>query len=707
VVLLTGDKSIAAFHELKKQTKILPSIEFIDNQKPVLAEIAKFYAPFRHNLLTSHYQKNLANKELITQMINTQLVQLSNPFVSETLAYDPRLNLADYLNQSFSQLGNFEYTQGIANVLYEDKRYFIARLQLAVDGFSLKKGQLLAEQLQSIFAELTDQYAVELFYSGVVFHTSAASEQAEFEISVFGGFSLFSVILLVLFVFRSVMPLVTASLVIAIASFYGFTAILLLFKDIHLLTLVFAVTLIGIVIDYCFHVFIALEKKQIRNIRTPLILGFITTVLGYSALMLSPLELLTQVAVFMVFGLFGALLTVLMVLPKMSKLIQLTISPLALKISLRIQHSLKYLANYQKAIFVSLLLSIITLLMYQPLTFNDDVRLLNSSPKNLLAHEKVVSKVVGYQRSQRIIIKANSIQLLLERQEKVIQQLSSAQTGLVFKGLFNLLPSIKLQQLNFKQLKKADDLGIFKQGLAITDLQDYITEFSPLTFDAFIKNRALKLLADTYIADYEVGSLDSKTQLFGEKSELKHELSHEYVLWFEVNGKLLNEDNRQWLDKQAKVKLFNKAADVSIVLAEYRNGILTLLMIAFAVVGTVLMLRYGVKTGLVGLFATSISAIGALLLTQWFNGYLNIFNLLGVLLILALAIDYVIFYIEHGIKSQTVLAITLSALSSALVFGVLGMSVTPAVYSFGITVMFGIVLIFLLAPLAWDKNRSQ
>ena len=69
------------------------------------------------------------------------------------------------------------------------------------------------------------------------------------------------------------------------------------------------------------------------------------------------------------------------------------------------------------------------------------------------------------------------------------------------------------------------------------------------------------------------------------------------------------------------------------------------------------------------------------------------------MLILALAIDYLIFYRERGLIQSNVVAISLSAVSSILVFGMLSFSKTPAVFSFGITVMFGITFIYLLAPM--------
>ena len=101
VILVSGDDALAAYHALQNKIFTLAGISLIDNKMHSLADVSQFYLPYRHNLLSASYQDNLINKEAVTQMINAQLVQLSNPFVSETLAFDPRLNLADYLNKSF------------------------------------------------------------------------------------------------------------------------------------------------------------------------------------------------------------------------------------------------------------------------------------------------------------------------------------------------------------------------------------------------------------------------------------------------------------------------------------------------------------------------------------------------------------------------------------------------------------------------------
>ena len=63
-----------------------------------------------------------------------------------------------------------------------------------------------------------------------------------------------------------------------------------------------------------------------------------------------------------------------------------------------------------------------------------------------------------------------------------------------------------------------------------------------------------------------------------------------------------------------------------------------------------LIARYGIKQGLLSTLAIGLSAVSAVIFTNLISEHLNIFNLLGILLILALAIDYVIFYQEQGIK---------------------------------------------------------
>jgi predicted exporter len=645
---------------------------------------------------------------MMTQLITSQLIQMNNPFVSSTLAAAPRLNLADHLNTELNLLSSIEVFKDIPSVLVENERYFISQLSLKIAGFSLKESQRVNHQILNVIQQIESDYGVSITYSGVVFHTAYASEQAEFEISSFGLLSLIGVIILILSVFRSLKPLLLSSLTLSIAILYGLTGIVIFFDELHLLTLVFAVTLIGIVIDYCFHRFVCDENlapnistqkstagHQASNnhyikpsiINKPLLLGFVTTVLGYFGLFYSPLALLSQVAVFMIFGLLGGLLTVTILLPHLKWLSHISVMPWALIFAKSMQKNSVKLVGRRSVIYTTLLVITFGGVFFAPLNFNDDVRLLNSSPLLLLENETKMARILNYEHNQRIVVVAESVEKLLQRQEEAINQLNG-QSSLVIKSIAGLLPSKHKQQLHHQMIKNASDKGVFNQGLEIIGLADSVSGFKSLTYSNF-KISQLSSLSTLYMTKFSTNESNSKG------SDVNN-----FTLWIDVSGDKLDETNRLWLAEQNDMRIFDKPAQVSKSLTTYRENLFYLLAVAFVLVFLVLLLKYGIKQGAIGLLTIALSSIISLSLSQYFLGQLNIFNLLALLLILALAIDYVIFYQEHGLAPRTCLAIMLSAISSALVFGMLAFSSTPAVQSFGLTVMFGIVAIFILAPLS-------
>lgn len=711
-IALSGKQAIPAYQEMQKKLSIISTVELSEFQLPSLSEITQFYLPYKDNFLSERYLKNINDSAVMTQLITSQLIQMNNPFVSSTLAAAPRLNLADHLNAELNLLSRIEIFKNIPSVLVENERYLISQLSLKIAGFSLKESQRVNHQILNVIQQIESDYGVLITYSGVVFHTAYASEQAEFEISSFGLLSLLGVIILILSVFRSLKPLLLSTITLSIAILYGLTGIVILFDELHLLTLVFAVTLIGIVIDYCFHRFVCDENSalnisnnispekspagsQASNnfyvkpsiINKPLLLGFVTTVLGYFGLFYSPLALLSQVAVFMIFGLLGGLLTVTMLLPHLKWLSHIRVVPWSLTFAKSMQKNSVKLVERRIAIYLTLLVITFGGIFLAPLNFNDDVRLLNSSPQLLLENEAKMAKILNYENNQRIVVAADSVEKLLQRQEEAINQLTG-QSKLIIKSIAGLLPSQQKQLLHHQKIKNASDKGVFNQGLANIGLTDFVSDFKALTYSDF-KTSELNSLSTLYITKFSTNELNSVVANVDN-----------FTLWIDVSGEKLDEKNRLWLAQQSDMRIFDKPAQVSKSLTTYRENLFYLLAIAFVLVFLVLLLRYGIKQGIMGLMPIALSSMISLSLSQYFLGQLNIFNLLALLLILALAIDYVIFYQEHGLAPRTCLAIMLSAISSALVFGMLAFSSTPAVQSFGLTVMFGIIAIFILAPLS-------
>ena len=82
-----------------------------------------------------------------------------------------------------------------------------------------------------------------------------------------------------------------------------------------------------------------------------------------------------------------------------------------------------------------------------------------------------------------------------------------------------------------------------------------------------------------------------------------------------------------------------------------------------------------------------------------FGQPLQLFNVLALMLLLGMGIDYGIFLIEHRGDASAWLAVCVGAASTWLSFGLLGLSQTPALRAFGLTLLFGIGLVWLISPL--------
>jgi predicted exporter len=124
-----------------------------------------------------------------------------------------------------------------------------------------------------------------------------------------------------------------------------------------------------------------------------------------------------------------------------------------------------------------------------------------------------------------------------------------------------------------------------------------------------------------------------------------------------------------------------------------------LLVAGHAGVLLALALRYGRRAWRAWL-PTAIATLGTLALLALFGQPLQLFNVLALALLLGIGIDYGIFLMERETTDagSAWLAVVLGAASTWLSFGLLALSSTPALRSFGLTLLFGILIVWLVAP---------
>ena len=153
------------------------------------------------------------------------------------------------------------------------------------------------------------------------------------------------------------------------------------------------------------------------------------------------------------------------------------------------------------------------------------------------------------------------------------------------------------------------------------------------------------------------------------------------------------------------ITLVNRVEDISRTLQRLSVYALVLITIAYALIFVGLWGLYDLRT------AVKVSAVpvSASVLTVAILGYaglpLDLFAIVGLIMVPGIGADYAVFYEEgHTRRAVTMLAVTLSLLSTVASFGALAFSSLAGV--FGLTVTLGVVISFILSPLAARRSRS-
>ncbi len=158
--------------------------------------------------------------------------------------------------------------------------------------------------------------------AGAVFFSEQGARQARREIALIGGVSSLAIIGLLLVCFRRPHAIV-ATVAATIASLAGsLAAALLVFESVHVLVFVFGSALIGITSDYALHYLAtgpqtgwAARAERVKLVARPLAVCALSTALGFAGLGLFGVTIFNQVAVFSVAGVLTAWWFTLTILP--------------------------------------------------------------------------------------------------------------------------------------------------------------------------------------------------------------------------------------------------------------------------------------------------------------------------------------------------------------------------------------------------------
>ncbi|MCL1118254.1 MULTISPECIES: MMPL family transporter [Pseudomonadati] len=665
--------------------------------------LGKWYFDHRFKLLTADQQDALATKQLdgLIAKAQQQLYSAFGIANSQLISQDPLLLFSDNM-LALTSSSSLRQEQGILFNQQANQTAAIVIAKGAQSAFNPNAQQQQLAALNHAFAAI-DGGDVQILKAGALFHAQAATESAKQEITFIGGLSLIGVVILVWLGFRTLMPLHLALLTLSSGFVLALVATLSLFNELHLLTLVFGTSLIGIAIDYSFHFYCEkLNHPQhnanqiIDDILPAMTLALATSSLAFIGIGFTPFPGMQQVAVFCAAGLFGAYITLVLAFPLLAN------KPLKPSNALSwAQYYLHLVAKISAKPGVNwtgfCVIGLVSFTGLLQLQHNDDIRHLQQSPQQITDEENQLRHwLSGGTDNQFILVSAANETDLLEALHQLASTLELAvnQDELThFFSLASLLPSLSQQQKNYQlqgliyqqhlpeiidQLGLNDVSGLLNQSLQTAYIQAQPANLTPDGLLA-LGDSALK---DLWLTSENKGAVGAIVLLTG--------INNLDGLTKRINHTQLND---------AKVKLVDKVGDISNLMGQYRQFTLMLLLGVLIIASVIFCIKYPIKLALAVIGVPTLAIILTLSSLGILASPFSLFHALALILVLGIGIDYSLFFAEAKRTSRGVMmAIFMSACSTLLAFGLLAFSQTNAIHFFGLTLLLGIGYTFLLAP---------
>lgn len=479
--------------------------------------------------------------------------------------------------------------------------------------------------------------------------------------------------------FAQLTPVLITLTALAASLLFASACVVNLFGEIHILTLVFGATLLGICVDYVFHMLCAtatgLSGSQAKaKLFQPLSLSLLTTCIGYAVMAFSPMPGLRQMAVFCITGLFAAYVNVLFVASHYMSAAQPTRTATAFA---RGFARLPRINGTNKTIFIAALLIASTVGILQLKTQNE-LALLNRIPAELMSDVQFVGRALSpASPGQLFVIQGSDSESVLQRNETLQKRLAQ----LTADGIIGMSPNPAALLPSQKSQRQAQALTTEanRRALELTE-KTLESDFpAPIESGVLLTPEIFKRIAPASLTRFWLSDTSLLVPLSGVTAE---SLPYLQKLASEVKG----------------VRFVNTTAEVAESLATYRNGVLYTLLFALGVIAVILALSLG-RRFLHFWMPTALSIVLTLGVCGFAGMPFSLFSVLPLVLVVGLGVDYAIILYSEANPIAARNSVFLAASSTLLAFGLLAFSSTPALHIFGLTLLIAMASVLLTTVL--------
>lgn len=690
---------------LAEQLRSNSAIAFVNNGDLTALSADRDYLWRNRFLLSSDVTAARFTAGGLREALQSSLGQLGTPMgmlIKKTLPADPT-------GAFFSVL---EPLNGGASPTLYDGVWFSPELKRAVlmvqakaEAYDIDVQERVLGDVQAAFAALRAQIKeagqARLTATGPPLFAIQSRAQIKSDATRLSMFATGLVAILLLLAYRSLPILMLALLPVATGALAGIGAVALGFGFVHGITLAFGVTLIGEAVDYAIYLLSRSGPESapavtLHKIWPVLRLGLLTSVFGFSAMLFSGFPGFVQLGLFTICGLATAAIVTRYVLPHLVKAdFAGARSMVFAQILLPVRSHERLFRLLACGLTVAALGA---LFLHRGSFWESELASMNPIPMEALKLDQSLRKDMGAPDVRYLVMAEASTQ---EGALNVSAMLDRTLSPLIKQGALDgidgahlYLPSQAAQKARQAALPDAKLLASnldaalvglpFKPGVFAPFLADVAAaKTQPLLARDSLKDTALKLKLDALLI--------KRGQTWLALLPLYHVRAPTLIQQALRPGSWPN------------AALLDLKQESSNLLANYLREAQTLALAGSAAIAALLGLALRSWRRVAAVLAPLGIAVLITAAILTLNGKaLSIFNLFGLLLVVAVGSNYCLFFergADHGDADRLLGSLVLANLCTVIGFGVLSFSKIPVLHGIGTTVALGTILSLLLGAI--------
>lgn len=691
------EQRLSASRDAADSLRRLKGIEKVTNGANSL-DLAAFEPLFLYRYLLG--EPGAMDVQSLRNAFETRLKELRSPLgstVKQKLGSDPTASFRALLLDWSEAHAAPEREDGVW-VTSDRERALLLAIVSETEG-DLQKDETVILSIRETLDDLAIKHGVELLLAGRPMLIAEARGSIRSSL-IFGSMAAgILVILLLLWIYRSLGVLILGILPLTSGILAGLCAVLTLFGPVHGIALAFGMTLLGIAIDYPLHLFSHGQKQEklkgtARQLQRPIFLSALTTAIMFAIFGAGSAPGLGQLACFTSVGILTAALTVRYVVPNLADFLGIRPSP---RLFALLPASSPRILSW--VILVAAIGASGLLISRYDRLFESDIGVLNPLPETAkqLDH-KLRSDLGASDLRHLLLISGNNAELILQTAERLTPALENARKAGEIKGFdtpSRYLPSHALQVDRQSRLPKAAELEtiINEAGRGFP--------FKPGLFAAFREDTE-RSRTSTVLNVEEGLKLFAETPLGAKLDQLLLKTDQHWHGFLPISGMVEMRTLQTLADNYTNVDLIDLKSFSEGLLEDFREEAVLLLIAGFGVVLLLLLaFRYpplGIARILLVLIVSMILTTAALSLM---GERLTLLHILSGLLVVGLGLDYTIFFTwpdaDKEQRRRTRHALLICVLSTVLVFGLLVFSSIDLLRAIGLTVALGACTTFAVA----------